>query len=113
MLAQFFKGCSGFIFVIDEQDDLQKAKAEIDTFITDKWIRPETPLLILLVSLNAGSKDADITPVPSSPRVPAQMAEQLGLHERKEIQWLIRTLSVESMEGTLEGLSWLTSQMKN
>mmetsp|Transcript_12016 Transcript_12016/g.16629 ORF Transcript_12016/g.16629 Transcript_12016/m.16629 type:complete len:357 (-) Transcript_12016:123-1193(-) len=120
MLTQFFKGCDGFVFVIDEQDDLQKAKAEIDTFITDKFIRPDTPLLILLVSLNQGSKETkeaapseDVKAEPSSPRVPVQMAEQLGLQERKEIQWLIRTLNVETMEGTLEGLAWLTSQLKN
>jgi len=72
--------------------------------LNDKSIRLESPVLVLVLrSLGAPENQS---------RVPVQLVDQLGLNSMKDRNWFIRSVSAETLEGVLEGLTWLTSNLQ-
>jgi len=96
---EFFRSSNGFVYVVDPTN-IEKSREEIENFIREEWIDVHAPLLVVICT-------DDLT---ESPKL-VEMADKLGLNARKERNWCLRTISVNSFEGIVNGMNWLASNL--
>jgi len=96
---EFFKSSKGFVYVVDPSN-IEKSREEIENFIREEWIDVHAPLLVVMCTDD----------LPESPKL-IEVAEKLGLNTRKERNWCLRSISVNSFEGIVNGMNWLAANL--
>jgi len=103
--SQFFKNASGFIFVVDIEQDIQLARDDLNSFIGEAFgVSSDAPLLILAI-LPKGENSKKTTPM--------EIAQELDLHEgeMKVRKWCVRVVSKDKLDDLWEGIEWLTTKI--
>lgn len=98
----YFAGTQGLIFVIDsnDRDRIDEAKQELIRIISDREMKDA----VILVYANKN----DIPNIMDT----TEITEKLGLHKLKDRNWHVQSSCATSGDGLLEGLTWLTNQIR-
>lgn len=103
---ELFLSTSGFVFVVDPNEELARARADLASFMDAEWIPPSAPLLVLVIH-----RASDATR--SSPgATPVAVAEALQLNERRSKNFLVRYCAwPDGLHGVVDGISWLSENL--
>ncbi|KAI9850539.1 MAG: ADP-ribosylation factor, Arf Arf6 [Vezdaea acicularis] len=98
----YFSGTQGLIFVIDssDRDRIDEARQEMHRIIGDREMKES----LLLVFANKQDIKGAMTP--------AEVTEKLQLNKLKDKIWYVVPSCATSGEGLMEGLGWLSSNVK-
>lgn len=98
----YYAGTQALIFVVDsnDRDRIEEARQELLRIINDREMKDS----ILLVFANKN----DLPNVMDS----TEITEKLGLHKLRDRTWHVQPSCAISGDGLIEGLTWLTSQIK-
>jgi len=98
----YFAGTQALIFVVDsnDRDRIEEARQELLRIINDREMKDA----VLLVFANK----SDLPNVMDT----TEIQEKLGLHKLRDHPWIVQTSCATSGDGLLEGLTWLTNQVK-
>lgn len=99
----YFSGTQGLIFVIDSNDRarIDEARQELHRIILDREMKEA----LLLVFANKQDIPGSMTPT--------EVSEKLRLAQLKERVWNVVPSCATTGEGLLEGLSWLSNNVKS
>lgn len=108
--TDFFKKSNGLVFVVDSSYGLEEAKSELDTFVSDKFVSPNVP--ILLLNIDSVPTNKDNVALDSTTEMPLlEMAEKLGLNDRmKNRPWQLRRVNINDISSCWDGIEWLVSK---
>lgn len=105
MWRHYYNGAKGVIFVVDSNDKnprrIESAKEVLHSMLQDDGLR-DAALLVL-----ANKQD-----LPGA-MSPAEVSDKLDLHSLKDRQWSIYACRAISGDGILNGLEWLSVQIKS
>ncbi|KFY01838.1 hypothetical protein O988_02493 [Pseudogymnoascus sp. VKM F-3808] len=98
----YYSGTQGLIFVIDSSDleRMEEAKQELHRIINDREMKDS----LLLIFANKQDLDGAMKP--------EKVPEALGLNRIKDTIWYVVPSCATTGEGLLEGLSWLSNNIK-
>ncbi|KAI1250159.1 ADP-ribosylation factor, Arf Arf6 [Eutypa lata] len=98
----YFSGTQGLIFVIDSSDQqrMDEARQELHRIINDREMKDS---LLLVFANKQDIKDA---------LNPTQVTEALQLNKLKDKLWYVVPSCATTGEGLLEGLQWLSTNVK-
>ncbi|KAI9225739.1 MAG: CPS1 protein [Piptocephalis tieghemiana] len=98
----YYTGTQGLIFVVDSQDRarIDEAKQELHRIISDREMKD----CLLLVFANKQDMETAMSP--------AELTERLGLYKMRDRNWYVHPSCATTGEGLLEGLSWLSQNIK-
>ncbi|CAN8105618.1 unnamed protein product [Discula destructiva] len=98
----YFSGTQGLIFVVDSSDAarMDEAKQELHRIINDREMKDS----LLLVFAN--KQDVD------SAMKPQEVTQRLELNKLKDKTWSVVPSCATTGEGLLEGLAWLSNNVK-
>ncbi|KAJ9618353.1 ADP-ribosylation factor 6 [Exophiala oligosperma] len=99
----YFSGTQGLIFVVDSNDRarIDEARQELHRIILDREMKEA----LLLVFANKQDIPGSMTPT--------EVTEKLRLGQLKERIWYVVPSCATTGEGLLEGLSWLSTNVKS
>lgn len=99
----YFSGTQGLIFVIDssDRDRIEEARQELHRIINDREMKDS----LLLVFANK----QDISGAMS----PQEVTDSLNLSSLKDKIWFVVPSCATTGEGLLEGLAWLSNNVKS
>jgi ADP-ribosylation factor-like protein 6 len=100
----YYKECQGIVFVVDSSDKLRMvvAKDELDMLLQHPDIRSRK-LPILFFANKMDTRDALSS---------VKVSQTLGLERIMDKPWHICASNAVTGEGLLEGVEWLTGQIK-
>ena len=98
----YFAGTQALIFVLDSNDRerVEEARQELLRIINDREMKDA----VLLVFANKN----DLPNIMDT----AEITEKLGLHKLRDHLWHVQSSCATSGDGLMEGLTWLTVQVK-
>eukprot|EP00731_Ephydatia_muelleri_P025371 Em0017g454a len=98
----YYTGTQGLIFVVDCEDRgrIDEARQELHKIICD----PEMKDVAILVLANKQDR--------ADAMKPNELQEALDLIRVRDMQWYVQPSCAVSGDGLLEGLSWLTTNLK-
>ncbi|CCF47454.1 ADP-ribosylation factor 6 [Colletotrichum spaethianum] len=98
----YFSGTQGLIFVIDSSDRarIEEAKSELHRIINDREMKDS----LLLVFANKQDINGAMKP--------QEVTEALSLSKLKDKVWYVVPSCATTGEGLLEGLAWLSNNVK-
>ncbi|KAM3532302.1 hypothetical protein NHJ13051_000288 [Beauveria bassiana] len=103
----YFSGTQGLIFVIDSSDRarIDEARQELHRIIND---REMTDCLLLVFANKQDLKEGNLT----TAMKPQEVTEALQLSKLKDKVWYVVPSCATTGEGLLEGLAWLSNNVK-
>jgi len=103
------KAASGYIFVVDGVYDLENfasARSQLHGLVNDEYASIQAALLIFACNVTDTTKQLVTSPLP-------EIVEHLGLKALQNRKWYMRCLDINTLEGLLEGLSWLSNAVSD
>jgi ADP-ribosylation factor protein 6 len=99
----YYTGTQGLIFVVDSQDKerIEEAKHEFQRIISDREMKD------CLILIFANKQD-----LPNAVS-PSQITDMFGLNKIQSRDWFVQPSCATTGEGLLEGLNWLSHNLKN
>lgn len=98
----YYAGTQALIFVIDsnDRDRIEEAKQELIRIISDREMKDA--VILVYANKNDLPNVMDIN----------EITEKLGLHKLKDRNWFVQGSCATSGDGLLDGLTWLTNQVR-
>ncbi|KAI9322276.1 ADP-ribosylation factor family-domain-containing protein [Dichotomocladium elegans] len=98
----YYTGTQGLIFVVDSQDRdrIDEARQELQRIISDREMKE----CLLLVFANKQDLPNAMSPT--------EVTEKLGLHKLRDRTWFVHPSCATTGDGLVDGLNWLSQNVK-